>query len=79
MYAASCCFLSGSSLFAKVLIKGFPEYKGLSDNKPYLGIRARKPVLGVHCCMNNKGGKPACASAQSHECLCYSLFGKYII
>ena len=26
---------------------------------------------------NNKGRRPACASAQTDQCLCYSLIGKY--
>ena len=39
----------------------------------YLGLDARKPVLGV---CEQQRGRPVCASAQPDQHLCYSLFGK---
>ena len=39
----------------------------------YLDTNARKPVVGV--CQQQRR-RPACASAQSDQCLCYSLIGK---
>ena len=40
----------------------------------YMGRNTRKPVFGV--CEQHRH-RPACASAQSDQHLCYSLFGKY--
>ena len=34
--AASCSLLSGSSLFAKVPVKGFPVYKGLTISLTFM-------------------------------------------
>ena len=42
----------------------------------YMGLDARKPVFRV--CKQQKR-KPACASVQSDQLLCYSLYGKYHI
>ena len=39
----------------------------------HLGLDATKPVFGV--CVQHRR-RPACASAQSDQRLCYSLFGR---
>ena len=41
-----------------------------------MGLDARKPVFGV--CEQHRR-RPACASAQPDQCLCYSLIEKYHI
>ena len=55
------------------------EAEGIVDafaGKYYMGLEARKPVFGV--CKQQRR-RPACASAQSNQRLCYWLFGKYHI
>ena len=42
----------------------------------YMGLDARKHVFGI---CEQQRRKPACASAQSDQRLCYSLIGKYQI
>ena len=48
----------------------------LFSEKAYIGLVLRKPVFVV--CEQQKR-RPACASAQSDQCLCYALIGKYHI
>ena len=55
----------------KVMIGGLRVYPKLYHL--YLGTDTRKPVFGV--CQQQRR-RPACASAQSDQCLCYSIIEK---
>ena len=49
---------------------------GLGDLLSHLGLDARKPVFSV---CKQQGRRPACASTQADQRLCFSLIGKYHI
>ena len=68
-------------------VGGYTEHHQTSQSSHlYLGVKSemkedkmgdmRKPVFGV--CEQHRP-RPACASAQTDQPLCYSLFGKYHI
>ena len=46
------------------------------NNLYEMGLAARKPSLGV---CEQQRWRPACASAQADQHLCYSHFGKYLL
>ena len=58
----------GSAKFVQMIIQT------LSYSDILMGLDAKKPVFRV---CEQQRRRPACASAQSDQRLCYSVFGKY--
>ena len=70
--ATTMCFINTT---AERTLDVFRQFT-LMQYQQNMGLNARKPVFGVceqHRC------RPACASAQADQRLCYSLFEKYHI
>ena len=55
-------------------IVSFPDLGSFLTLMIHMGLEARNPVLGG---LRTTNRRPACASVQSDQRLCYSLFGKH--